>query len=129
MIDRDKVIEVIKDCGNYKKYTNNVEDYKDFEYILNGIKALPDEPCERCKELEAKYERAMWNLGGVSTVLLGHNIDEYSKEYALPALNDANDYYKETQAKIKELEEKLTDYLHTSSHKVKDKINKALGCK
>jgi hypothetical protein len=97
-ISVDRVKQIIEEHGNYKKYTDNPESYKDFEYLLEALDAEPAQKCERCKD----YDKVV---------------------------NDGYELVKEglkSSARIKELEQQLTDYLHTSSHKIKDKRIKEL---
>jgi hypothetical protein len=59
------------------------------------------------EELKERCERYIWNLGGVSTLLFGYNIDDFNKDYALPALTDANEFakkYKQLQARLVQAE-------------------------
>lgn len=63
------------------------------------------------KELKDRCERYVWNLGGISTLLLGYNVDEFNQDYALPALKETNEYVK----KHKELE-KENDRLKNAQH-------------
>jgi membrane-associated HD superfamily phosphohydrolase len=76
------------------------------------------------KELKDRCERYVWNLGGISTLLLGYNVDEFNQDYALPALKETNEYVK----KHKELE-KENDRLKNAQHEHFEQIVTALEMK
>lgn len=86
MSDRVKELEAEKKA--LEKCYNIANDYT--VELLKEIKHLQAEK----KELKERCERYIWNLGGVSTLLLGYSIDEFNKEYALPALLDTNEFVK-----------------------------------
>ena len=53
MIDRGKVLKAIQKAGNYNHDTIWIDDYTT---LYEEIEHLPDEPCERCKELEKQLK-------------------------------------------------------------------------
>jgi hypothetical protein len=89
------------------KMSNEKKQYENAVWSsLNRIKELEAEN----KELKERCERYIWNLGGVSTLLSGYSIDEFNKEYALPALIDTNEFvkkYQHLQAENKTIREQL----------------------
>jgi hypothetical protein len=49
----NKVLEKIQDAGNYN---NDTIWYNNYTTLYEEIEHLPDEPCERCKELEKQLK-------------------------------------------------------------------------
>jgi hypothetical protein len=53
MIDRDKVLQAIQTAGNHIHDTIWIDKCTT---LYEEIEHLPDEPCERCKELEKQLK-------------------------------------------------------------------------
>jgi hypothetical protein len=84
--------------------------HKDY-YINNLPKHEPASECQKCKEAE-KYN--------MTTRKFMHFLKELEKNF------NRTPTYHELIEKNKELEQQLTDYFHTSSHKIEDKRIKEL---
>jgi Fe-S cluster biosynthesis and repair protein YggX len=128
LISKERVKEIIAEQGNYKKYTNNPEDYKDFEYLLEAIdteqaskcfcsecgKEIPTNICHDCwygqrdcqiLELFQKKLDEFNNTEGLHFEILTEEFVNEAKKLKI------DKHVESQQARIKELEGLLRDCL------------------